>query len=379
MQPTKRILIVAGEPSGDLHASNLVKELKKINSRLEFFGLGGRLSKEAGVEVISDIAELALIGAVEVLKKIFVVRRTYNGLLKRIDSTKVDLAILVDYPGFNLRLAKDLRKRSIPIVYYISPQVWAWGKGRIERIRECVKKIIVFFKFEEELYKPYGIDVEFVGHPLLDIAKATSPKNEILKRYGLAIGKTTIALLPGSREMEVGSLLKIMVSASKSIKEKLGGVQFIVAKYQELPMNLYEREIENSGLDIRIAESDVYNILGASDFAIVASGTATLESAIIGVPFIIIYKTNLLTYLAYRIVARIPFLGLVNIIAKKEVVPELVQFDATPERIANVTIGFLKDEKKKFAMREELKKVRSSLGTPGATGRAASSILPLLK
>lgn len=373
----KKILIVAGEPSGDLYASNLVNDLKKITPGLEFFGLGGRLLKASGVDLVFESSNLAVVGATEVLKNIFTIKAAYTSLLKRIDSAKVDLAILVDYPGFNLRLAQALKKRGIPVIYYVSPQVWAWGMERIKTIRKFVRKIIVFFKFEEELYRKYDVDVEFVGHPILDIAKVTLSKDEFYKINHLTEGKLTMALLPGSRAIEVRRLLPILTSSCRIINEKLGGVQFVVAKHPALPKTLYE-EITRSGLEIRVVEGDVYNMLGSSDFAIIASGTATLEAAIIGVPFVIVYRTSLLTSLVYYFVKKIPFLGLVNVIAKNEIVPELLQYRATPERIAAKAMEILTDEKRRASMIEELKKVKSSLGTGGATSRAAEAILPFL-
>lgn len=375
----KKILIVAGEPSGDLHASNLVKHLLNLRPNLTFFGMGGTLSKKAGVDIVFDITSLALVGAVEVLKNIFTVGKAYKHILRKVDSENPDLAILVDYPGFNLRLAKALKKRSIPVVYYISPQVWAWGRDRVNIIKRCVKKIIVFFKFEEELYKTYGIDAEFVGHPLLDTVKTTLPKDQILKRYGLSDEKPVIALLPGSRMSELKTLLSVMLAGAEIIAQKLEGAQFIIAKYRGLPMGLYENFIKNKKLDIRIAEGNTYDILAASDFAIVASGTATLETAIVGTPLAIIYKVNLITYILYKIVSDIKFLGIVNIIAGKEVVPELLQFRMTPENIAAAVTGLMRDKTKLAAIRAELSAVKSSLGSPGASLRAAGAILPFLQ
>ena len=213
----KKILIIAGEPSGDLHAASLVRDLKSLDPDLRFFGLGGYLSKEAGVDTVFDISKLALVGLTEVLKNIFTVGKVYKGILRRIDEEKPCLAILIDYPGFNLRLAKELKKRSIPVVYYISPQIWAWGRDRINIIKKCVTKMIVFFKFEEELYKTYDVTVAFVGHPLIGTVKAERTKDETLKVYDLAKGKTTIALLPGSRLTEIKTLLPIMVQTAKII------------------------------------------------------------------------------------------------------------------------------------------------------------------
>lgn len=375
----KNILIVAGEPSGDLHAASLVKDLKSLDPDLRFFGIGGSRMKKAGVDIIFDITSLALVGAVEVLKNIVTVGKAFRSVISKIDADRPDLAILVDYPGFNLRLARALEKRSIPVVYYISPQVWAWGRGRVNIIKKCVKKILVFFKFEEELYKACGIDAEFVGHPLLDTVKAASVRRDVLKKYDLDEAKRTIAILPGSRSLEVRALLGVMVAASRIIKERLGSVQFILSKHPDLPTGLYEEPVRGSGLDIRLSQGETYDILAASDFAIVASGTATLETAIIGTPLVIIYKANLITYLLYKLVRDIRFIGLVNIIAGKEVAPELLQYDATPEKIAAKVLGLLSDEKSLSGIREELKKVKFSLGSPGASLRAAKSILPLLQ
>lgn len=379
MTHTKNILIVAGEPSGDLHASNLVRNLKSLKPDISFFGLGGNLCKDAGVDINFDITKLAVVALVDAGKNIFTIGRVFKDILKKVDSAKVDLAILVDYPGFNLRLAKELKKRNIPVIYYISPQIWAWGADRIKVIKESVTKIIVFFKFEEELYKKHGINAEFVGHPLLETVKTDLPKNEVLKKYGLREGTHVIALLPGSRISEVKSLLKAMVGAAKIIDRELGDVQTIVVRRPGLPDELYKPALTNSAPYIKISDGDVYSILGAADFAIVKSGTATLETAIMGVPFIITYKTNLINYIAYKIVARIKVLGLVNVIAGRVIVPELLQYDATPEKLAGTSLEILRNEKKRTAMLSELKKIKDSLGTPGASMRAAQAILPYLQ
>jgi len=375
----KSILIVSGEPSGDLHASNLVKDLKALKTDLEFFGLGGSFCKEAGVDIEFDIKKLSVIGLVDVLTNIFTISKVFRGILKKIDSKKTDLAILVDYPGFNLRLAKELKKRGIPVIYYISPQVWAWGENRINILKECVAKILVFFKFEEDLYKKNGINSEFVGNPLLETVKTTLQRDETFKKYNLSKGKPVIALLPGSRVTEVKTLLKIMIGSAEIIAGGLSGAQFVVAKYKNLPMALYEETIKGSPLDIRIADGDAYNILSVSDFAIVASGTATLETAIIGTPFVLTYRVGLINYIAYKIVAKIKVLGLVNVIAGRVIVPEFLQYDSTPEKIARESLNILRDGSKKAAMVSALARVKSSLGSPGASKRAARALLPYLQ
>ena len=375
----KKILIIAGEPSGDLHASNLVRDLKTLAPDLRFFGLGGNLSQDAGVEIVSDISSLALVGLADVLKNIFAVGKVYRGILKKVDQEHPDLAILIDYPGFNLRLAKELKKRSIPVIYYISPQVWAWGRDRINIIRKCVGKMIVFFKFEEELYKTCGVDVEFAGHPLIDTVKVSRRKDETLKAYGLSKDKITIALLPGSRASEIDRLLSVMVDSAKLINGRMKNTQFIIAKYAGLSAGMYEKAMADSGLDIRIADGDTHNVVGASDFAIVTSGTATLETAIIGTPLVIIYKANILTYIAYKLVATIGFVGIVNIIANREIAPEFLQYDATPEKISQTVLSILSDEARLKSIRKDLADVRNSLGPPGAGMRAAKAIISLLK
>lgn len=375
---TKKILIVSGEPSGDLHASNLVKDLKTLDKNIEFFGMAGSLSKRAGVEIVFDITDLALVGAIEVLKNLFTVGRAYKKILQKIDSVRPDLAILVDYPGFNLRLARELKKRSIPVVYYISPQVWAWGRDRVKIIKKCVKKILVFFKFEEELYKTYGIDAEFVGHPLLDSVKVTSSREETIKRYNLTDASATIALLPGSRESEVKTLLPLMIDSAKILNRNLQHLKFVIVKYPDLPINLYEEALKETGLDFRLANGDAHNVLSVSDIAVIASGTATLESAIIGTPLIITYRVSPITYLLYKLVSRIRFLGLVNIIADKEISPEFLQNNAKPEKIAAAVSDILNDPKKRLAIKEDMKNVRASLGETGASLRAANAVLKVL-
>lgn len=370
----KNILIVAGEPSGDLHASNLVKDLKTLRQDLTFFGIGGELMERGGVRIVFNITSLALVGFVEVLKKIFVVKRAWRAVLDAIDCCKPDIAILVDYPGFNLALARELEKRSIPVVYYISPQVWAWGKSRIKIIKKCVKKMVVFFKFEEELYKEYGIDAAWIGHPLLDIVKTTMSRQEFLMKHGLAADKTTVAILPGSRELEVRAFLRTIVDGTGMIREKIPNIQFLVAKYPALPLSLYEEAIKGSNGPIRIVDGDTYNVAGACDAAIVASGTATLETAILNIPFLVVYKVNLLTEIIGRLVTRLRFLGIVNIMAKRVVVPELLQKDFTAERIAGTVIDILRSSSRRNRMLEDFAEIRSTLGSAGASMRAARII-----
>lgn len=375
----RTILIVSGEPSGDLHASNLVKDLNALDPGLRFFGIGGDLSKRAGVDIVFDITKLALVGVTEVIRNISVVKKAHDAVMRRIAREKPDLAVLVDYPGFNLKLAGDLARRGIPVAYYISPQLWAWAPQRIHLVKKFVRKMVVFFRFEEDLYKRHGIDVEFVGHPLLDTVKATSPKDEVIARYGLAKLKKTIAFLPGSRISEIRNFLPILGRAAELISAKFGNVQFVISKHPGRPAEMYKEALCGSTFEYRLVESDLHNIVAASDLAVVASGTATLETAILGTPLVIVYKANLLTYALYRLVRTIPFLGIVNVIAGRQVAPELLQADMTPEKIAGKVAELLGDPVALQAMRAELAGIKASLGAPGASSRAARAILPLLQ
>jgi len=384
MAQSKKVLIVCGEPSGDLHASNLVKDILTLDSSVSFFGMGGPLCKKAGVDTVFDISDLALVGFIEVLKNIFTVGKAYNAVLKSVDAGKPDMAVLVDYPGFNLRIARELKKRSVPVVYYISPQVWAWGRDRIGIIKKCVKKILVLFRFEEELYKTCGVDAEFVGHPLVDTVKPSGSKEETLKKYGIKPGEKVIALLPGSRKIEIGRLLPAMLGASKMIAEKIGPCRFIVSKHSSISRGLYDSLISaGTGTDpkpvnIDLIEGDVYNLLASADFAVVASGTATLETAIIGLPHIIVYSTNPVTAYIARAIMKVNHLGIANIIAGRRIVPELWQEEVTPENISKLVIDLLSSQNKLSAARSDLAGVKSSLGSSGASMRAARSVLSLL-
>jgi len=373
-----KILIISGEPSGDLHASHLVNNIKKLRPDVKFFGLGGPMSERSGVDIIFDISKLALVGLIEVLSNIFLIGTVFRAVLKRVDADRPDLAILVDYPGFNLRLARELRKRGIPVIYYISPQIWAWGKSRINIIRDTVKKVIVFFPFEERLYKSYGIDVECVGHPLIETVRPSMGKNDILKKYSLSPDKKIISLLPGSRMIEIQRLLPDMVKACAIIGREFTGAQFLIARHPDRPIELYEDAVKDAGCDIKLSDGDTYNLLSVSDFAVVASGTATLETTILGTPFVLVYKTNPVTCAIAKMLMQVEFLGITNIIAGKEVVPELWQSEVTARNIANAVAGIMKDAEKLDVMKEEFLKIRSSLGKEGASIRAANAILPFI-
>ncbi|MBP7216309.1 MAG: lipid-A-disaccharide synthase [Candidatus Omnitrophica bacterium] len=378
MEKSQTILIVAGEASGDLHAANLVGALKKENPRLCLFGLGGEKLKNQGVSISYDIVSLAVVGLWEVVRNLGTFKAIFDNLLKEIDERKPRLAILVDYPGFNLRLAQELKKRNIPVVYYISPQVWAWGKERIPLIRRVVDHMIVFFKFEEELYKKERIPVSFFGHPLLDVAKAQRNKKTLLETYHIPDSKYTVALLPGSREKEVKNILPVMLASAELLHKKLIDIKFLILRAPTVSEETFKTLLKPYCLPIYILTDTTYDGLNASDLALVASGTATLETAIMQIPMAIIYKISFLTWLYARIFIKIPFIGLVNIIAGTKVVPEFIQHHAKPRDIACFAEFVLTNPAESDRIKKQLRVVTEKLGAPQTIKRHAEVIARLL-
>ena len=374
----KKIMIIAGESSGDFHASSLIQALKKINPDIEICGIGAEKMRQAGAKLYFDISELSIIGFTDVLKNLKQIKHVFNNLLKEIDQKHPEAVVLVDYPGFNLKLAQEVKKRGIPVIYYISPQIWAWWRGRIKTIKRFVDKMIVIFKFEEDLYKNYGIDVSFVGHPLLDIAHPRIAREEFLSTLGVPSSAKVIGLAPGSRRMEVERILPILLETAKAIKQKLPEVQFLLLKAPSLGYNSFDSKINQYNLPIRLCENQTYDFLNACDFVLVASGTATLETAIMQKPMVIVYKVSFLNWLIARLLIRLPFIGLVNVVAQELIVPEFVQYRAKPSLIAKAALEILGNQDKLAKIKAKLEKVHKSLGTAGASTRAAQIILKLI-
>lgn len=381
MEEIKHILIVAGEASGDLHASNLVRAIKDIYPQVEFFGLGGNRLKEQGVNLYFDIVDLAVVGFFEVLKNLKKFQEIFHGLLTEVDRIKPDLAILVDYPGFNLRLAGELKKRGIPVIYYISPQVWAWGENRIKTIKKVVDYMIVVFKFEEELYKKYYIPVSFVGHPLLDIVKPKISKEELFNKLGLNSSNLTFALLPGSRSKEVKTLLPIMLDTAQLIYQYLGNnIQFLILRASTVKEDVFnDILIHYKKLPVYLLSDMTYAGLSSGDFALVASGTATLETALLGIPMVILYKVSFSTWAYLKTIIKIPYIGLVNVVKQEKFIEEFIQYNAKPKRIADYILKTLQDKQKLNKIKQGLSGVTSMLGEKGASLKAAQIIVDFLK
>jgi lipid-A-disaccharide synthase len=378
---SKRIFLVAGEPSGDLHASNLAREIKKINPQISLEGIGGANMASAGVSLFHRTDELAIIGLIDVFKRFKKIKEIFFDFLKRVEKEKADLVILVDYPGFNIRLAMALKKRGVRVIYYVSPQVWAWGRHRIKKIKKSVEKIIVFFGFEKDLYRKAGIPVECVGHPLLDLAKPSLDKNSIRGKLNLDKDKKTIAILPGSRDREIVTLLAVMLKASQKLYEKNKNIQFIIVRSHNLDEEIYKKALEGFGAPYRLVVNkghELYDFLSLADLAIVASGTATLECAIMNVPMVITYKVSLFNAFIIRLFTRVSTLGLVNIVAGKRIVPELIQSDFTVRNVFREAEKILFEPNRSEEIKKELSRVKKSLGEEGASRRAALSVLNLL-
>jgi lipid-A-disaccharide synthase len=367
----KRIMIVAGEASGDLHGGNLVQAMHKIDPEVKFYGVGGRNLKEAGVELIADAADMAVVGLTEVVFKLGMILKVMAQLKASLKKDRPDLLILIDYPDFNLPLATAAKKYGIKVFYYISPQVWAWRRGRIGKIKKIVDRMAVILPFEADLYREAGVDATFVGHPLLDVVRTKYPRKEALRRFDLREEVTTVGILPGSRQSEVTRLLPVMLGAAEIIEKKISPVQFVLPLAATLDITFVSQIIARHSVPVRLIPNEVYDVIGCTDVSMVASGTATLETALMETPMVVIYKVSALSYYVGKMVINVDHIGLVNIIAGKTVVPELIQFEASPERIATAIMDILSTEGRLESIKAELKKIRDMLGSHGAAERVA--------
>jgi len=375
----KKILMIAGEASGDLHGSHLVKEMLSLDPTLQFYGVGGKKMKNEGVELIADSKEMAVVGITEVLLKLKRIYQIYRKLKNSLTSNSPSLVILIDYPDFNLRFAREAKKKNIPIVYYISPQVWAWRKGRIKKIGRLIKKMIVIFPFEKKIYEEAQIDVDFVGHPLLDAIRSQFSREEAFQQFSLSSGVTTIGLLPGSRMNEVKRHLPPMIKAIPLISKQINPVQFIIPVAPGLDLGEVQNLVGSKRENIRVVENNIYDVMRISDVVIVASGTATMEAAIMGAPMIVVYRVSPLTYLLGKMLIKVKNIGMVNIIAGKTVVPELIQKDVTPEKITSAVVQILENPSKQEEIKKELNSLKEKIGKSGASFRAAQIIISLLQ
>jgi len=380
-----RVLISAGEASGDLYGGLLMQAMAAAGAAspgagtaVEFAGIGGPAMRVAGLRPVADASVMGVTGFVEVLARFGDIWKAFRATCDRLRrrETRPDLAILIDYPDFNLRLARRCRAAGVPVLYFISPQVWAWRRGRVATMAGVVSKMLVILPFEEAIYRAAGVAVEFIGHPLLDLASASRTPRQERARLGLDPNRPLVALLPGSRGNEVASHLAPMLGAAARLGAEFRDLQFVMPvapTFDRREIDARITAVVGRGARPVLVTDDRYDAVAAADCAVVASGTATLETALLGVPMVIVYRVNPITYLVARFLSRLPHIGMPNLIAGRRVVPELVQRDCTPERIASEVRAILTDPARAAAARQGLAEVRGRLGKPGAIGRAAAA------
>jgi len=369
------VLVIAGETSGDIHTAKLIHQLKNLGD-FEFFGIGGDAMADQGVEILFHVNDMAFLGFLEVVKHLPFIKKVFKTLRDTIRTRKPDLVLLTDYPGFNLKFAKTAKKAGVPVVYFISPQVWAWGKNRISKIVRYVDKMLVILPFEKDIYLGRGLDTEFIGHPLKDAAPIRLDKKSFFMHAGLNPSLPCVALLPGSRKQEILKLLEPMVESYKILKKEHPELQAVIAAAPHQSSDLYTPFEEES---ISVVYGKTKEALSLCDAAIVASGTATLECAIASTPMVVVYKLSQASYLIGKTLIKLNTIALANIVAGRKIVPELIQHDAKPHKIADALSSVLFDERVRKAMKRELDIVSKKLGRPGASERAAISIMKFLQ
>jgi lipid-A-disaccharide synthase len=372
-----RLLLSCGEASGDLYAGALTRELRTLEPSLQIAGMGGPHFAEAGGDVLVDYRGAAVTGFVDPLRKLPTLIKARRHLVDIARTTRPDALIVIDFSGFNLRLASQIKALGVPIIFYISPQVWAWRSGRIDAIKRLAERVLVIFPFEEDLYRRRGIPVEFVGHPLVDLAHATAPRHAFLSRHHLAPASPTVAVLPGSRAGEVRRILPGLLAATRIIRGRVPGVQFVVARAPRLDDALFgASELREAGTVV--VEGDTDTVLAASDVALTASGTATVQAALHDTPMVVVYRLPSVTYRLGLPFVKIDTYAMVNIIAGERLVPELIQEQFTPQAVADEAVSMLTDVARTASIRAGLTAVRARLGGPGASHRAAEAILKIV-
>ncbi len=370
----KNILIIAGEASGDLHGSELVKNLKAADSSLNIFAIGGDKMQQAGAELLYHIKDFAFLGFKEVIVHIPFIKRVQRKLIDLINEKRIELIVLIDYPGFNLNFAKKLKRLNKKIVYYISPQIWAWGMGRIKKIKKLTDKMLVLFPFEKELYEQHGVNVEYVGHPLIERISQFEfeERSEFFAKHNLDANKELLLIMPGSRKHEIELILPTVVEASEKLKEELN-LEVVIALAENIEKNFIEKIVR--GKEVRIIEKENYNLMKHASFGIIKSGTSSLEAAIIGLPFVVVYKTSLLTYLIGKSLVKVDSIAMPNIVAKKKIVEELIQNDLNVEKIYATVKQFLTNREKYEKLKSSLTEVKEKLLSEGSPSKKSAEII----
>ena len=374
---TPRLLLSCGEPSGDLYAGALTRELRSLAPGISVRGLGGPAFAAAGGELIEDYRGIAVTGFTEVIAKLPRSFKTLTSLVAAARAERPDALVVIDFPDFNVRLARRVKTLGIPVVYYISPQIWAWRPGRLGTIREIADRVLVIFPFEVDVYKKAGVPVEFVGHPLVDLARASASREAFLRRVGLTPSAPTLAILPGSRPNEIRRILPDLVKAACEIRSRIPGAQFVVARAPNLEGEQFRAACDAS-LPMEVVEDETDTVLASADVALTASGTATVQAAIHDTPMVVVYRLSPVTYLLGRPLVKVDTYAMVNLIAGERIVPELIQGAFTPTAVADEAVSMLTDPARARRIRDGLARVRARLGGPGASRRAAEAVLSVM-
>ena len=375
--PPIELLISAGEASGDMYAARLARALRE-RADVRMFGMGGPQMGAAGVEIVVDYAEVTLVGLLEVVQKMPALNRAWRRLLGETRRRKPQLAILTDFPGFHLHLSRALKRQRVRNVYFVCPQFWAWRPRRVNLVRRRFERGLCIFPFEVDFYTKHGVKVDWIGHPLVDQVRANLSRAEFAHQHGLDAAKPIIALLPGSRPGELSQHMPVLMEAAAQLYAASSDRQFVLALASGLTPSQVEPHLR-ANAPLKIIANDTYNVLAAADVAIVSSGTATVETALIGAPMVVIYRVAPLTAAIARRLVRTPYFAMVNLIAGKKIVPELIQDDFTPQNVVNEVERLLTSPEAQAEMRRELAVVRERLGPPGAIDRAADIIAAMLR
>ena len=364
MLKAKKIVIVAGEESGDIHAAKLIKQLKATHSDIKISGIGGKHMSDAGVDLLADLATYGVTGATEVLRYFKIIRNAFNSIKAHLKNDPPDLLILVDYPGFNLRLAKYAKEElNLKILYYISPQIWAWKAKRIHLIKKCVDHMAVILPFEKDIYQQAGVPVDFVGHPLVEKMTTSTSQESYREQLNLPQDKRVIALLPGSRTNEIERHMPVLRDTASLLQQFDPNLHFVIPVARTIRKAAIEAYFTNSKLALTLIDDKAIDCMSAADFVIVASGTASLECALLGKPMCIIYKSSLLTYVAAMKLINVKFLGLCNLLVNKMIVPEFLQYDCNPSELSKYIINFYSDSQQETHMRAQLLSLKENMSS----------------
>lgn len=374
----RQVVVVAGEPSGDRHAADFVHALRRIDSHLNFSGMGGAAMQDAGVKVVVDSTRLAVVGLVEVLARYGEIRSALRRMQDHLRAVRPDLLVLVDYVEFNLRLARTAKALGIKVLFYISPQVWAWRPGRIKKIGRWIDAMAVLFPFEVDVYQRNNIPVRYVGNPLVDQVKVSQSAAALRQELGLSVDAPVLGLFPGSRASEIRRHLPVIVAAAERLRARHPQLQLVMGVAPGLDIEHEIRPFTKTETGIRLIEGRSHEVMAACDALLISSGTATLEAGLLGVPMVILYRVSALSYAILKRFLLIPDIGLVNIVAGRRIVPEFVQNNATVENLANAAEELLFDPARAQSVRNALRGVRETLGESGGSQRVAAMAKELI-